>query len=78
MEMIGYARKGNIMHIKENYYIYQSKQPNELTEEQKSIKDNDNVNSMFVTVTRHERHSTQHTTKQCLKAKVKLSLCLTN
>jgi hypothetical protein len=26
MEMIEYAKKGNIMNIKENYYIYQFKQ----------------------------------------------------
>jgi hypothetical protein len=38
MELIEYARKGNIMNIKEKYYIYQFKQFNELTEEWKSIK----------------------------------------
>jgi hypothetical protein len=54
MELIEYARKGNIMNIKENYYIYQCKQLNELIEEQKSIKENDNRNSMFDNVMRHE------------------------
>jgi hypothetical protein len=54
MEMIEYATKGNIMNIKENYYIYQFKQLNELTEEQKSIKENDNQNSMFDIAIRHE------------------------
>jgi hypothetical protein len=33
MEMTPYARKGNIMNMKENYYIYQFKQLNELIEE---------------------------------------------
>jgi hypothetical protein len=30
------ARKGNIMNIKENYYIYQFKQLNELTGDQRA------------------------------------------
>jgi hypothetical protein len=54
MAIIEYARKGNIMNIKENYYIYQFKQLNELIEEQKNIKENDNQNSMFDVVIRHE------------------------
>jgi hypothetical protein len=54
MEMTEYDRKGNIMNIKENYYIYQFKQLNELTEEQKSIKENDDQNSMFDIVIRHD------------------------
>jgi hypothetical protein len=37
MELIEYARKGNIMNIKENYYIYKFKQLKELTEEQKKM-----------------------------------------
>jgi hypothetical protein len=44
--MIEFARKGNIMNIKENNYIYQFKQRNELMEEQKSIEENDNQNSI--------------------------------
>jgi hypothetical protein len=80
MEMTEYARKGNIMNIKENYYIYQFKQLNELIEEQKSIKENDNQNSMFDNVIRHEntrpqkrhreqgyKYATQHTTKHSKK-----------
>jgi hypothetical protein len=47
MDILGYARKSNIMNTKESYYIYQFKQPNVLTEERKSIKDNDNQNNMF-------------------------------
>jgi hypothetical protein len=53
-EMIKYAKKGNLMNAKENYYIYQFKQLNELIEEQKNIKENDSQNSMFDTVIRHE------------------------
>jgi hypothetical protein len=53
-EMIEYARKGNKMNIKKNYYIYQFKQLSELIKEQKSIKENDNQNSMFDIVIRHE------------------------
>jgi hypothetical protein len=54
METTEYARKGNIMNIKENYYIYQFKQLRELIEEQRSIKEKDNQNSMFDIVIRHE------------------------
>jgi hypothetical protein len=54
VEMIVYARKGNMIHIKENDYIYQFKHLNELIEEQKNIKENDNRNSMFDVVIRHE------------------------
>jgi hypothetical protein len=56
MEMIPYVRKGNIMNIKENHYtcIYQFKHLNELTEEQRAIKDNDSQNSTFDIVVRHE------------------------
>jgi hypothetical protein len=42
------------MNIKENYNIYQFKQLSELIEEQKSIKVNDNQNSMFDIAIRHE------------------------
>jgi hypothetical protein len=48
MKRVKYARKGNIMNIKENYYIYQFKQFNELIEEQKSIKENNSQNSMYI------------------------------
>jgi hypothetical protein len=53
MEMIEYARKGSIMNIKENCYIYQFKQLNELIEEQESIKENDSQNSIFNIAIRH-------------------------
>jgi hypothetical protein len=48
MEMIQYATKVNIMHIKENDNIYQFKQLNELTEEQESTKVKDNRNNTYV------------------------------
>jgi phage regulator Rha-like protein len=54
MELIEYARKSNIMNIKENYYIYKFKELEELTEEQKSTKDNDNQNSILDIAVRHE------------------------
>jgi hypothetical protein len=54
MELIEYARKGNIMKIKENYHIYKFKQLKELIEEQKSTKENDNKNRMFDIALRHE------------------------
>jgi hypothetical protein len=38
MEVIEYARNGNIMNIKENCYIYKFKQLKELIEEQKAQK----------------------------------------
>jgi hypothetical protein len=41
------------MNIKEKYSLYQFKQFNELIEEQKSIREN-NQNSMFSIVIRHE------------------------
>jgi hypothetical protein len=45
MELIEYARKGNIMNIKENDHIYKFKQLKELIEEEKITKDNGNQNS---------------------------------
>jgi hypothetical protein len=54
MEMLEYARKGNIINTNESYYIYQFKQPNVLIEEQRSIEDNDNQNSMFDIAIRYE------------------------
>jgi hypothetical protein len=54
MELIEHARKGNIVNIKENYYIYKFKQLEKLIVEQKSTKDNDNQNGMFDIALRHE------------------------
>jgi hypothetical protein len=54
MELIEYARKDNIMNMKENCYIYKFKQLRELIEEQKSTKENDKENSMFDIALRHE------------------------
>jgi hypothetical protein len=39
------ARKGNIMDIEEDYYIYKFKKLSKLIEEQKSTKDNNNQNN---------------------------------
>jgi hypothetical protein len=57
MEMIEYAREGNNMNIKENDYIYVFEHLNKLTE-QRSIKENDNQESMFDIAIRHEYTST--------------------
>jgi hypothetical protein len=46
MELTEYVRKGNVMNIKENYYIYKFKELGEQTEEQKNTKENDNQNSI--------------------------------
>jgi hypothetical protein len=42
------------MNVKEDYYIHKFKQLNELIEEQKITKDDDNQNSLFDTALRHE------------------------
>jgi hypothetical protein len=59
IELTVYARNGNKMNIKGNYYIYQFKQFSELIEEQKSIIENDSQNSMFDVVIRHEYTTTR-------------------
>jgi hypothetical protein len=46
MELIEYVRKGNAINIKEDHFIYKFKQLNELMEEQKTTKDNDNGNNI--------------------------------
>jgi hypothetical protein len=79
MNLVEHARKGNVMNIKEDYYIYKFKQLNELIEEQKITKDNDNQNNLFDIALRHEYMSivnvsrngvikslSQHTIDQCL------------
>jgi hypothetical protein len=59
MEMAKYARKGSIMNIKENYYIYQFSQLNKLIEEQKCMEEGDSQNSMFNIIIRHQYMSKQ-------------------
>jgi hypothetical protein len=54
IKLIEYARKGNVMNIREDYYIYKFKQLNKLVEEQKVIKDSDNQNNIFDIALRHE------------------------
>jgi hypothetical protein len=54
MKLIEHARKGHVMNIKEDYYIYKFKQLNELIEEQKITKDNNNQNNLFDIALRHE------------------------
>jgi hypothetical protein len=58
------------MNMKENDYVYQFRLLNEVTEAQKRIKENDNENSMFDIVIRHEYTPTNkdintlHSTRQ--------------
>jgi hypothetical protein len=87
MEVTEYARKGNTMNVKKNYCIYQFEQRNELIEEQNSIKENDNQNSMFDILIRHEytpprtsqehgyKCATQHTTNSASEHSKKEQRC---
>jgi hypothetical protein len=61
MKLIEYARMGNVMNIKD-YYIYEFKQLNELIEEQKITKDNDNQNNIFDIELRYEYTPTVNVT----------------
>jgi hypothetical protein len=54
MKLVEHARKGKIMNIKEDYYIYKFKKLNKLIEEQKITKDNDNQNNLFDITLGHE------------------------
>jgi hypothetical protein len=61
MKLVEHARKGSIMDIKEDYYIYKFKKLNKLIEEQKSTKDN-NQNNLFDIALGHECTPTVHIT----------------
>jgi hypothetical protein len=52
MEIVKGAKKGKMMNIKENYYIYQFNHFNKLIQEQKHIKEGDNQNSLFNIIVR--------------------------
>jgi hypothetical protein len=47
MEMIETARKGKLMNIKENFYMYLFNHANYLIREKKQIKTGDRQNSLF-------------------------------
>jgi hypothetical protein len=53
MEMAEGARKGKIMNIKKNFYIYLFNYPNKLIQEQKQIKAGDRLNSLFDLVVKY-------------------------
>jgi predicted metal-dependent phosphoesterase TrpH len=53
MEIVERARKGRIMNIKENFYIYLFNYINKLIQEQKQIKAGDRQNSLFDLVVKH-------------------------
>jgi uncharacterized protein YgiM (DUF1202 family) len=73
MEMVEGAKKGRMMNIKENYYIYQCNHFNKLIQEQKHTKESHNQNSLFDIAVRYQHTPTytslnttptQRTTKQ--------------
>jgi hypothetical protein len=65
MEMMEYAKKGNIMNIKENFHIYHLNKTNMLIEEQKANKDNHSQNEMFDIITNiNTRPQTCHNSQQ--------------
>jgi hypothetical protein len=57
MEMVEHAKKGNLMNIKENFYIYHFNKLNKFIEEQKHKKESDNQNSMFDIIIKHHPHN---------------------
>jgi hypothetical protein len=59
MEMVEHANKGNLMNIKEDFYIYCFNKLNKPIEEQKYTKERDNRNSMFDIIIHHQYTPTQ-------------------
>ena len=53
MEIIGKAKKGNIMNIKEEFQIYYYNKHNKLIDEQKQIRETNNQNNMFDLIIHH-------------------------
>jgi hypothetical protein len=62
MKLVEHARKGSIMDIKEDYYIYKFRKRNKLIEERKITKDNENQNNLFDIAIGHEHTPTAHVT----------------
>jgi negative regulator of genetic competence, sporulation and motility len=58
MEMVEGAKKGRMMNIKENYYIYQFNHFNKLIQEQKHTKESHNQNSLFDITVRYQHTAT--------------------
>jgi intein-encoded DNA endonuclease-like protein len=58
MEMVEWAKKGSMMNIKENFYIYQFNHFNKVIQEQKHIRKSDNQSSLFDIVVRSQRMPT--------------------
>jgi hypothetical protein len=54
-----HAKKGNLMNIKENFYIYHFNKLNNLIEEQKHMKESNNQNSMFDIIIKYQYTPTQ-------------------
>jgi hypothetical protein len=59
MEMVEHSKKGNLMNIKENFYIYHFNQFKKLIEDQKRTKESDNRNSMFDIIIKYQYMPTQ-------------------
>jgi hypothetical protein len=53
MEITERAKKGNIMNIKEEFQIYYYHKYNKLIDEQKQIKETNNLQNMFDMVKQH-------------------------
>jgi hypothetical protein len=65
MEMVEYAKKGNVMNIRENFHIYHQNKTNMLIEEHKSNKDSHTQNEMFdIIININTRPQTRHNTQQ--------------
>jgi hypothetical protein len=58
MEMVEGAKKGSMMNMKENYYIYQFNYFNKLIQEQKQTKESNNQNSLFDIAVRYQHTPT--------------------
>jgi hypothetical protein len=58
MEIIESAKKGGIMNIKEDYYIYHFNKFNKLIEEQKHTKESNNQRNMFDLITQYQNTHT--------------------
>jgi predicted GIY-YIG superfamily endonuclease len=59
LDMVEHAKKGNLVNIKENFYIFHFNKFNKLIEEQKHTKESETQNSMFDIIIKHQYTPTQ-------------------
>jgi hypothetical protein len=65
IEIMEYAKKGNLMDIKENFHIYHQNKTNMLIKEQKANKDNHSQNEIFdIIININTRPQTCHNSQQ--------------